>query len=97
RRHRGDRRAGRPLPGYPGGPPHPDRGAGRALTRHYPCWPRGDAMRVMARLPAVLAAGWAASWTIIFLEIFRWHHMSRTLRFTPPAPLPGMPGPPTPG
>ncbi|MFF5291069.1 hypothetical protein [Paractinoplanes globisporus] len=54
-------------------------------------------MRVMARLPAVLAVGWAASWTIIFLEIFRWHHMSRTLRFTPPAPLPGMPGPPTPG
>jgi hypothetical protein len=33
---------------------------------------------------------WIGSWTIIVLEVFRWHHMSRTLHFTPPKPPPGM-------
>ena len=31
------------------------------------------------------AAAWIFSWRIVYLEIFRWHHMSRTLRFTGPA------------
>lgn len=40
---------------------------------------------------------WIASWRIIYLEIFRWHHMSKTLRFTAPEPLPGHDEPPRPG
>ena len=32
---------------------------------------------------------WILSWRIIYLEIFRWHHLTRTLRFNPPPPLPG--------
>ncbi|HEV3361560.1 MAG TPA: hypothetical protein VG247_32485 [Pseudonocardiaceae bacterium] len=38
------------------------------------------------------AAAWIFSWRIVYLEIFRWHHMSRTLRFTgPPGAKPGIP------
>jgi hypothetical protein len=38
------------------------------------------------------AAAWIVSWRIVYLEIFRWHHMSRTLRFTgPPGARPGLP------
>lgn len=33
---------------------------------------------------------WVGSWVIIYQEVFRWHHMSRTLRFTPPEPPPGV-------
>jgi hypothetical protein len=29
------------------------------------------------------------SWYTIYLEIFRWHHMTRSLRFNPPPPPPG--------
>jgi hypothetical protein len=32
---------------------------------------------------------WVFSWYTIYLEIFRWHHMTRTLRFNTPAPIPG--------
>lgn len=32
----------------------------------------------------------AFSWRVIYLEIFRWHHMTRTLRFNPPPAPPGV-------
>jgi hypothetical protein len=39
---------------------------------------------------------WIASWRIIYLEVFRWHHMTKTLRFsgppTPPGGIPARPG-----
>jgi hypothetical protein len=38
------------------------------------------------------AVTWIVSWRIVYLEIFRWHHMNRTLRFTgPPGARPGLP------
>jgi hypothetical protein len=38
------------------------------------------------------AAAWIFSWRIVYLEITRWHHMSRTLRFTgPPGAKAGLP------
>jgi hypothetical protein len=41
------------------------------------------------RLRWISAAVWIFSWRVIYLEIFRWHHMTRTLRFNPPPPPPG--------
>ena len=32
---------------------------------------------------------WIFSWYTIYLEVFRWHHMTRSLRFNPPPLLPG--------
>jgi hypothetical protein len=32
---------------------------------------------------------WAFSWHTIYLEIFRWHHMTKSLRFNPPPPMAG--------
>jgi hypothetical protein len=32
---------------------------------------------------------WAFSWYTIYLEIFRWQHMTRTLRFQAPPPIDG--------
>jgi hypothetical protein len=37
----------------------------------------------------ISAGVWIFSWRVIYLEIFRWQHMTRTLRFNPPAPPPG--------
>ena len=34
---------------------------------------------------------WIGSWRIIYLEIFRWQHLTRTLRFNPPPSPPGWP------
>lgn len=45
----------------------------------------------------VSAAAWAFSWRIIYLEIFRWHHMTPTLRFNPPPAPPGVDRQPKPG
>ena len=33
---------------------------------------------------------WVFSWRVIYLEIFRWQHLTRTLRFNPPPPMPGV-------
>ena len=41
------------------------------------------------RLRWISGIAWIASWRTIYLEIFRWHHMTRTLRFNPPPALPG--------
>jgi hypothetical protein len=40
---------------------------------------------------------WAFSWYTIYLEVFRWHHMTRTLRFQAPPPADGMSVPPRAG
>jgi hypothetical protein len=49
-------------------------------------------MGEMRPLRLLSAAAWIFSWRIVYLEITRWHHMSRTLRFTgPPGAKPGLP------
>ena len=50
-------------------------------------------MRVTTRIFAGL---WLLSWFIIYLEIFRWHHMTPSLHLNPPLVPPGFP-PPRPG
>jgi len=32
---------------------------------------------------------WVFSWYTIYLEIFRWHHMTKSLRFNAPPPIAG--------
>ena len=32
---------------------------------------------------------WVFSWYTIYLEIFRWHHMTKSLRFNAPPPFAG--------
>lgn len=44
----------------------------------------------------IVGALWLLSWFVIFLEVFRWHHMTTSLRLNPPPQLPGYP-PPRPG
>ena len=51
-------------------------------------------MRWLRRVSGIV---WIFSWYTIYLEIFRWHHMTRTLRFNPPPPLPGTDIQPRPG
>ena len=43
-------------------------------------------MRWLRRISAI---AWIFSWYTIYLEIFRWHHMTKSLRFNPPPPPPG--------
>lgn len=52
--------------------------------------------RTTRRLLWISGGGWIVSWSIISLEIFRWHHMTTSLRLHPPPALPGFP-PPRPG
>jgi hypothetical protein len=33
---------------------------------------------------------WIFCWYTLYLEVFRWHHMTKSLRFNPPPPIPGM-------
>ena len=40
---------------------------------------------------------WIFSWRTIYLDIFRWHHMTKSLRFNPPPPMPGTNVRPKPG
>jgi hypothetical protein len=49
------------------------------------------------RLKWVSGILWIWSWFIVYLEIFRWHHMTKSLRFNPPPPLPGTNIKPQPG
>jgi hypothetical protein len=32
---------------------------------------------------------WIFCWYTVYLEVFRWHHMTKSLRFNPPPPIPG--------
>jgi hypothetical protein len=41
----------------------------------------------------ITGALWVLGWFIIFLEIFRWHHMTMWLHFSGPPPVPGEPPP----
>ena len=43
------------------------------------------------------AVAWVFSWRVIYLEIFRWRHMTPTLRFNAPPPPPGVDRQPKPG
>src|SRR5271165_1780347 len=43
-------------------------------------------MRWLRRVSGII---WIFSWYTIYLEIFRWHHMTKSLRFNPPPPPPG--------
>ena len=43
----------------------------------------------MRRLRWISGIVWVLSWRTIYLEIFRWRHMTKSLRFNPPPPLPG--------
>ena len=43
-------------------------------------------MRWLRRISGIV---WIFSWYTIYLEIFRWHHMTKSLRFNPPPPAPG--------
>jgi hypothetical protein len=51
----------------------------------------------MRRLRWISGIIWVLSWRTIYLEIFRWHHMTRSLRFSPPPPAAGMSTPPKAG
>ena len=51
----------------------------------------------MRWLPRVSGIVWIFSWYTIYLEIFRWHHMTKSLRFNPPPPPPGTDIEPRPG
>jgi hypothetical protein len=43
-------------------------------------------MRWLQRISGII---WIFTWRTIYLEIFRWHHMTKSLRFNPPPPPPG--------
>ena len=43
-------------------------------------------MRWLRRISVII---WIFTWRTIYLEIFRWHHMTKSLRFNPPPPRPG--------
>jgi len=48
--------------------------------------------RNSARLPLLFSGLlWALSWSVIYLEIHRWHHMTPGLHLNPPASPPGYP------
>jgi hypothetical protein len=43
-------------------------------------------MKWLRRISGII---WIFTWRTIYLEIFRWHHMTKSLRFSPPPPLAG--------
>ncbi|MCU1680287.1 MAG: hypothetical protein JWQ81_1026 [Amycolatopsis sp.] len=43
----------------------------------------------MTRLRWISGILWVWSWYTVYLEVFRWRHLTRTLRLNPPPPLPG--------
>jgi hypothetical protein len=47
-------------------------------------------MPTIKRLRWISAAAWLFSWRIVYLEVFRWQHMTKTLRFNPPPAPPGL-------
>ncbi|MEV1171908.1 hypothetical protein [Nonomuraea sp. NPDC049784] len=49
------------------------------------------------RLKWISAILWIGSWSVVYREIFHWHHMTTSLRFNPPAPPPGTNIQPRPG
>ena len=51
----------------------------------------------MRRLRWISGIVWIFSWYTVYLEVFRWHHMTKSLRFNPPPPIPGTNFPPRAG
>jgi hypothetical protein len=47
----------------------------------------------LRRVIWVSGTAWIVSWTCLGLEIFHWHHVTKTLRLNPPKALPGHPKP----
>ena len=45
------------------------------------------------RVMWVSAIAWIVSWSCLGLEIFYWHHVTKTLRLNPPKVPPGYPKP----
>ena len=43
----------------------------------------------MRRLRWISGIVWIFCWYTVYLEVFRWHHMTKSLRFNPPPPIPG--------
>jgi hypothetical protein len=43
-------------------------------------------MRWLRRISGIV---WIFSWYTSYLEISRWHHLTKSLRFNPPPPPPG--------
>jgi len=48
--------------------------------------PRPGAVRVLSFICAI---AWLWSWYTMYLEIHRWKHVTRSLRFNPGPPIPG--------
>jgi hypothetical protein len=42
------------------------------------------------RLKWIAGTAWVLSWYAMILEIFRWHHVTTSLRFNPPPSPPGV-------
>jgi hypothetical protein len=45
------------------------------------------------RVMWVSGIAWIVSWSCLGLEIFHWHHVTKTLRLNPPKVPPGYPAP----
>ncbi|MCX5247123.1 hypothetical protein OG895_18145 [Streptomyces sp. NBC_00201] len=45
------------------------------------------------RVMWISGIAWAVSWFCLGLEIFYWHHVTKTLSLNPPKPPPGYPKP----
>jgi len=55
---------------------------------------RSSAHRVVA---VISGAAWVWSWYTMYLEVHRWKHLTGSLRFNPPPPIPGTTVRPRPG
>jgi hypothetical protein len=51
----------------------------------------------MRRLKWVTGIVWVLTWAALYLEIFLWHHVTRSLHLNPPPPPPGTNIKPQPG
>lgn len=47
----------------------------------------------LRRVRRISGIAWIMSWFCLYLEIFHWHHVTRTLRLNPPEVPPGYPRP----
>lgn len=67
----------------------------RRRAEHAGCPANVPLMRAKTELPLWRRVKWISgiiwiwSWSVVYREIFQWHHMTTSLRFNPPPPLPG--------
>jgi hypothetical protein len=57
-----------------------------AIVQLYESQDRTSAVRRVKWISGII---WIWSWSVVYREIFQWHHMTTSLRFNPPPPLPG--------